>query len=144
MPKFSFPLAIVAAAALALGSTAAYALNARSWVASNGSDAADCSRATPCATFFNALPKTNAGGEITCVDSGNFGTVNIDKSITINCEGVLASNSASSSLGVFFVTTAAADRVILRGLDIDLGSGDGFGAVIFNCGHPRARSHEDH
>lgn len=107
--------------ALTLGSTASHALNYRSWVATNGDDAALCSRFTPCATLQGAYDKTIAGGEITCVDAGNFGGPTITKSITINCEGFLGSNASHTNYaGQFTVTTAAADRVILRGLDFDM------------------------
>ena len=123
------------AAALALGSTAAHALNARSWVASTGADTNDCSRATPCATFDGAFAKTNAGGEITCADSGNFSFAIITKSITINCEGVLGSNGFSiTTVGRFEVRTAVDDRVILRGLDIDLVSVSDSAVTFFNAG----------
>lgn len=129
MPRLSFlrtlaGAAVALTAALAVGSTAAHAQNARSWVASNGLDTAACSRANPCATFGVAITKTNPGGEITCVDAGNFGEVIINKSLTINCEGVLGSNASSLTATSNFIVNmfAAGDRAILRGLDIDRAS----------------------
>ena len=84
-------------------------------------------------TFSGALAKTTAGGEITCVDSGNYGGMNITASITINCESAIGSNG--SGLGLVVVNTAAADIVTLRGLDLDgsgSSGGNGFGLITFN------------
>ena len=71
--KLSIVTAIVACAAVLAFQAPARAQNLHSWVASNGNNANDCSRASPCASFQGAYSKTNAGGEITCVDSGDFG-----------------------------------------------------------------------
>src|SRR5947209_2355946 len=84
--------AVVAVAAVAGFGSSAEAQIFHTWVASNGSDGASCGdRTAPCATFSGALVRTAAGGEITCTDSGNFGLValNINKSVTINCEGAI-------------------------------------------------------
>ena len=105
----------------------ARALN-HTWVASYGTDNQGCGfRPSPCATFGRAYINTDAGGEITCVDSGNYGGAEIAKSITINCENAIGSNTApGGGVGFFSVNTAAADIVTLRGLDLDgLGVGNG-------------------
>src|SRR4051812_40143579 len=60
--------------------TPAQAQLSHTWVSSTGSDGGICDRPSPCQTFSGALGKTNAGGEITCVDSGNFGGVFVNKS----------------------------------------------------------------
>ena len=52
---------------------ATFAQNARSWVASTGSDTNSCTRTAPCATFQGALAQTNPGGEIDVVDAGDYG-----------------------------------------------------------------------
>jgi hypothetical protein len=60
------------------------------FVASNGSDADDCSRATPCLSFLGALPKTSDGGEIDALDAADYGNGNtlfIGKTVTINGAG---------------------------------------------------------
>ena len=91
---------------------------AHTWVASNGSDANNCDRPTPCASFAGAYNKTNAGGEITCADSGNFGGLGISKSLTVNCESNIGNNSLDG--GVSFMTiNGTSVTVILRGLDLD-------------------------
>ncbi len=67
----------------------AQALNDVSWVASNGLDGNPCTRGQPCGTFARALSQTNAGGEINCVDAGEFlsnQTITITQSVTIACE----------------------------------------------------------
>ena len=89
------------------------------WVASNGDNTATCDRTAPCATFAGALAKTDVEGEITCVDSGNYGGLNIGNSVTINCENAIGSTSISGSPGVISIHTLATDVVALRGLDID-------------------------
>src|SRR5262245_51358709 len=63
--------------------------NFRSWVASNGTDSL-CTRDQPCGTFLAAHNATVAGGEINCVDAGDFSKgspLSISKSITIDCGG---------------------------------------------------------
>jgi len=87
---------LIGAATLALLAQAvpAEAAAFRTWVASNGNDSNPCSRAQPCATFPGAQAKTDAGGEINCVDAGDFGGINISKPLTIDCAGTLAAISA--------------------------------------------------
>jgi hypothetical protein len=99
---------------------------AHTWVASTGSDGANCDRPTPCATFQGAYNNTAAGGEITCVDSGDFDGVTISESITTNCENTIASNGTEGSAfyATFSIITGASDTVILKGLDVD-GLADG-------------------
>jgi hypothetical protein len=122
--------AIVAAVAIASFGSSAEADIFHTWVASNGSDAsATCDRTAPCATFSVALANTASGGEITCVDSGNFGSASnvltITQSVTINCEGAIGSLNAAggTSVGIIDVAVGATGTVTLRGLDVD-----GFGA----------------
>jgi hypothetical protein len=116
------PLSLILYFVFIIGSSssAVHAQNIRSWVAAAGSDSANCSFATPCASFGGAFAKTLAGGEITCIDSANFGGANITKSITINCDGARANAAVSTNnLGSFYINTAVSDHVFLRGLDVD-------------------------
>jgi hypothetical protein len=114
------PLSLILYLSLIFGSSAVQAQNIRSWVAAAGSDAANCSFATPCASFTAAYAKTLPGGEITCFDSANFGGANITKSITINCDGARANAAVSTNnLGFFYINVAASDHVFLRGIDVD-------------------------
>ncbi|MBV9633627.1 MAG: hypothetical protein JOZ40_03275 [Methylobacteriaceae bacterium] len=126
---FSFA-ALGAMLALALSLAAANAQNARSWVAGNGNDAGPCTKAQPCATFARALSQTNAGGEINCVDRGEFSGgvgLTIAKSITIDCNSAQGRFSPASPQPVaILVSAASTDVVVLRGLDID---GNGISAL---------------
>src|SRR2546429_7381431 len=65
-----------------LPATPAWAIP-RTWVSSTGTGTT-CTRAAPCASFATAQAATDAGGEINCVDAGeyNVGGLDITKSIT--------------------------------------------------------------
>jgi hypothetical protein len=108
---------------LSLTGSLAFGQNNRSWVSGAGTNNGICDRANPCDTFANALLVTNPGGEIDVLDPGEFGTVTINKSVSIVADGVLGGIFASGS-GVdgIFVDAAATDVVVLRGLTIN---GDG-------------------
>jgi hypothetical protein len=121
MHKLVLSLALALTTLFALPVTPAQAANQRSWVASFGGGSA-CTRISPCATFAAAYSATNAGGEINCVDQGDFGGAELDinMSITIDCEGVQGRFGMPVGNGVaFFIRASATDVVVLRGLDID-------------------------
>src|SRR6187401_3237947 len=117
----------VAALALALAAmiatTPAHAQAVRTWVSGVGDDLNPCSRTAPCKTFAGAISKTQAGGEINCLDPGGFGTVTITKSITIDCEDTQGSILASGTNGVNVNDSATVTpntiKVTLRGLSIN-------------------------
>ena len=95
----------------------------RTWVSGVGDDANPCSRTAPCKTFAGAISKTAAAGEINVLDPGGFGGVTITKSITISSESFEAGVLVSGTNAIV-INAAAADIVILRGLDIEgLGTG---------------------
>jgi hypothetical protein len=85
--KLARSLAILSALLLpVLHAGSAHALNVLSWVSHTGSDSNDCATpATPCLSFQGALNKTGSGGEITCLDFGNFGAMNVTVSVAIDC-----------------------------------------------------------
>ncbi|HEX8843679.1 MAG TPA: hypothetical protein VF791_03495 [Pyrinomonadaceae bacterium] len=56
----------------------------RTWVSGVGDDVNPCSRTAPCKTWAGAISKTAAGGEIDALDPGGFGTLTINKSITVD------------------------------------------------------------
>src|SRR5438128_1541522 len=112
-------LAIIALALPFLAAPRAQALDARTWVSGTGDNANPCSRTAPCKTFFTALAKTTPGGEINCLDRGDFGEVIIDKSITISCEAGTAGVLVQANTVGIFIGAATTDVVTLRGLDID-------------------------
>jgi hypothetical protein len=90
----------------------------RTFVSSTGSGAA-CTRAAPCATFQAAHDVTDPGGEINCIDAGNFGPVGliITKPITIDCAGTLGSMSGFTPEGITINVPGGVVR--LRNLTID-------------------------
>lgn len=113
------------------------ALNAngaqRTFVSTGGSDAADCSRATPCREFNRALQATDSGGEVIALTSGAYEPFTIGKAVSISVpDGIHASIRSSSPTDVrngVTVAAGAADDVYLRGLSIDTSpaTNNGFG-----------------
>src|SRR5215471_5711333 len=97
MTRLSHLLAGAAMLAL-LPATPASAVNTKSWVASTGSDANDCSLAHPCATFAHAMTATSAGGEVNVVNGGDFGPLVISKAIHIANDGA---GTATSTFAPF-------------------------------------------
>jgi hypothetical protein len=117
----------LAAATLAAGfSTVANAQATRTWVSGTGADANPCSRTAPCQTFAGALIKTATNGEISALDPGGFGTINITKSVTINGDGTLAGilNAGTTGIIVNITTNLATDKVVIRNVSIQ-GAGTG-------------------
>ena len=124
---------LIAAAGFGLSALPANAQAARTFVSGVGSDLNPCSRTAPCSTFVVAMSKTAAGGEIDCLDSGGFGTVTIDKSLTIDCTGVGGSILSVGGTTAVTVNTGPNDRVILRNLNFT-GAGSGGIAIRFLAG----------
>ena len=109
-----------------LSAVPANAQATRTWVSRNGSDSDPCSRTLPCKTFTGALSKTSINGEISCADSGGYGPVTINKSVTIDCTGTYASILAGGVTGTTGVTVNIAPSVNdphrsvrLRGISIN-------------------------
>jgi hypothetical protein len=115
---------VVAAIAFA---PSAQAQATRTWVSGVGDDVNPCSRTAPCKTYAGAISKTAAGGEISTLDPGGFGSVTITKSITINGDATIGGILASLTNGVT-VNNLATDRVVLRNLSIN-GAGNGLQGV---------------
>jgi hypothetical protein len=91
----------------------------RTWVSALGDDANPCSRTSPCKTFIGASTKTNPGGEIDVLDPGGFGTVIIDKSLTIDGGGSFAGIVATGVNASGITVNAGADDVVfLRHLSL--------------------------
>jgi hypothetical protein len=121
------------AALIALTASPAFAQATRTWVSGVGADDNPCSRTAPCKTFAGALIKTAPGGEISVLDPGGFGTINITKAISVNGEwggegGVLAANTTG-----IIVNAGANDVVNIRGLMIE-GAGNGINGIRYLAG----------
>lgn len=131
-PRKMWTRSFLAALMLMTSASLAQAQAPRTWVSGVGDDVNPCSRTAPCKTFAGAISKTTAGGEISVLDPGGFGSVTITKSITINGTGVVASITASSTTGII-VNAGANDVVILRNISIN-GAGTGLNGIRFLAG----------
>jgi hypothetical protein len=96
-----------------------FAQATRTWVSGVGDDANPCSRTAPCKTFAGAISKTAAGGEISVLDPGGYGALNITKSITLNGAGTLASILFSGTNGI--IVNGAG--IVVNIVDISLNGG---------------------
>src|SRR5207245_152602 len=109
-----FALALVVAA-IASG---AFAQNNRSFVATFGNDANNCTPGSECRSFTRAMAVTNAGGEIIAISSGGYGAFTIAKAVTvIGAPGITASITVTGIDGIG-IAAAGSDRVTIRGLNI--------------------------
>lgn len=119
MKKISPFAAIVAAFAFAVAlPSEGQAQNRRTFIAVPGTDTGICPDTAPCASFDYAISQTYPGGVVTCLTSGRFLSISVNKSVTVNCLGT----NATPGGNVVVNTTAATDKVILRGLEIQASS----------------------
>lgn len=129
-------LAYVAVAAVGiLASPMASAQATRTWVSGVGDDVNPCSRTAPCKTFAGAISKTAAGGEISVLDPGGYGAVNITKSMTIDGGTGAGWGSILNSSTTAVIINAPTNAVVtLRNLSMN-GAGNGtFGIRILAAG----------
>ena len=131
-------LTIIVAAGLALAAALpaapAAAQGSRTFVSGHGSDANNCTLATPCRTLVAAFAVTIAGGEIDVLDAAGYGTLTINKAISIVNDGVGTSSILVPSGGTGITINAGpSDAVNLRGLTIE-GGGAGTYGIYFNTG----------
>jgi hypothetical protein len=99
----------------------------RTFIASNGNDAADCSRSTPCRNFLAAVNAVAPGGEVIVLDSAGYGPVTLVKSVSIIAPtGVYAGVTAFSGATAIDIGAGATDSITLRGLTLNgLGAQNG-------------------
>jgi hypothetical protein len=100
-----------------LSSAPAHAQATRTWISGVGDDVNPCSRTAPCKTFAGAISKTQAFGEINCLDPGGFGGVTITKSITLNCHEIMGSILVAGTNGVT-INAGVNDKVVLRNIQL--------------------------
>jgi hypothetical protein len=123
-------------AALPIFSGSAWAQANRTFVSGHGSDTNPCSLSAPCRSFQQAHDLTNAGGEITVLDSAGYGSVTITKSITItNPGGSEAGITTTSGETAITINTPAAANITLRGLTLE-GGGVGTNGILLNSSLP--------
>jgi len=101
-------LMIFAAATTAFGQTFVSA--------ATGNDTTICGRANPCKTFARAALFTPAGGQITALDPGDYGSITITQPVTI--EGSNMAQNVVTSGTAITVQTSATGVVHLRNLSI--------------------------
>jgi hypothetical protein len=129
---------IIAAATVAcaatIAATACTAAAQRTFVATTGNDtntAHNCSLAYPCRGFAAALAVTSSNGEIIVLDSGGYGPVTIDRSVSIFAPaGVYAGVSVFSGTGI--TVDGAGIHVALQGLAIN-GQGGTTGIAVLHA-----------
>lgn len=98
----------------------------RTYVSGTGSDNNPCTVSSPCKTFQAALALTVAGGEIYVLNSANYGSVTINKSVSITSEGAVAGVLATSGTAIA-INAGPNDVINLRGLIIDGGNSGAVG-----------------
>lgn len=103
--------------------------SSHTWVAGTGNDNFACTEEKPCATFQGALAKTAAGGMISVASPGDFGPVNIAKSVTIDGSniGSIATNAARA-ISIQFYTGG---NVTIRNLIINGLGRSGQNGIVF-------------
>ena len=128
------PLGLALFAVLCFAPVSAGA-STRTFVSGGGNDKNSCSREAPCRTFARAITQTDAGGEISVMDSAEYGTVSIDRNITIDAaSGVYAGiNVAPQKTGID-ISSPAVIRVELRGLRIISQGADSIGISYNGAG----------
>lgn len=97
--------------------------------AATGNDTTICGRTSPCKTFARAALFTPAGGQITVLDPGDYGSITITQSLTIEGSN-LAQNIVTSGTSIT-VQTSATGVVHLRNLSIK-GNGGAWGIGWLN------------
>jgi hypothetical protein len=132
LSRSKLSVALLASLALLAFAPGAQAQATRTWVSGVGNDANPCSRTAPCKTFAGAISKTATAGEISVLDPGGFGAVNITKSIAIVADGSEGGILASLVNGIIINAPATA-TVTIRGLVIE-GAGNGLNGIRFLAG----------
>jgi len=118
--KTSLSLAALAAS-LVLAGAPALALNTRSFISNGGNDASSCINIpNACSTIEGALAKTNAGGEISVVNTSDYGIATITTAISITNDGGGEAGiiTGAHNIGIDIIA-GNGDVVTLRGLNID-------------------------
>lgn len=133
-------LAVILCVGAALGAFASQSARAadRTLVsARSGVDVAGCGTpAAPCRTFQFAHDLTPAGGEIRAVDPGDYGQLHITKAISVLRGGAGPAGIYSvldPGLGAITIDAGPSDKVVLRGLSVEIDQGSQ-GGVVLNSG----------
>ncbi len=97
---------------------------------SDSNTATNCTWALPCRSFAAAIPVVAAGGEVLAISSGDYGTVNIDRSVAlVGAPGEAVSITATSGAAVTIATPGI--KALLRNLML-VGAGGSHGINMSN------------
>ncbi len=110
-------------------SVTARAQNNRSFVATTGDDANNCTATANCRTFTRALSVTNPNGEVVVVNSGGYGSFTITRPVVITAIGVDASIAYTNLSGSAIGINTLGD-VTITGLNLSGGGGTGGNGII--------------
>lgn len=100
--------------------------------AAAGNDANPCNNInTPCQTFQGAVNQVAAGGSVIVLTTGGYGAVTIAKALTIEASTGVTAFIHPASGAAITVNAGASDVVVLRGLSLNVGTGDG---ITFSAG----------
>lgn len=135
MIRMIMPPGAVGIAISLLATLPAQAMSDRVLVsAKSGADNPGCGApATPCRTFQFAHNETNPGGQVSVMDPGEYGPVQITKSISIVNDGAGAAGvlGLSTPGAAVAIDAGPTDKVVLRGLAIESsGAGVANGVVL--------------
>jgi hypothetical protein len=112
-----FAITSIAGLVLLSGIEPVQAQLTRSYVSRTGTESTDCSQTAPCATFSTAITNTTANGEVDAIDTGNYTSFTISKSLTVKASGAVAAVTPFT-IGIT-ITAGANDVVVLSGLEIN-------------------------
>ncbi len=138
MRKGSWQFLVALAGATILSASPAMGQASQTWVSGTGSGNS-CTRAQPCRTFAQAYAVTAIGGQIQVLSSGEFGRLDIKKSITIKAEGVLGGIVVNEFNGIN-IDVPSVSHVVLDGLDIDGTPGGSVGILVLGGGRVLIRN----
>jgi hypothetical protein len=90
--------------------------NAVSFVSSQGNDTNACTVTAPCRFLQSAMGKTQAGGEVRCMDGAFYAALLITKAITISCDQGHAMIGGNTNAARIEIYAGPNDDVVLRGI----------------------------
>jgi hypothetical protein len=135
MRQIMLIIAAATAATFALHAAPALAQSNRTFVSGHGAYSGTCPLTTPCRSFQYAHNQTNSGGEITILDPAGYGSVTINKAISIVNDGIgEAGVTVTSAVDAITVSAPNTASVNLRGLTLVGGLVGVNGITVTNVG----------
>ncbi|MEA2175002.1 MAG: hypothetical protein QOD00_2594 [Blastocatellia bacterium] len=86
---------------------------ARTWLSATGSDSNPCTRTAPCRFLSKGFATTAAGGELDILDPGDYGSVTLTRSITIDGKGNVAAGMTINVMAQVY------DVVVIRNISLN-------------------------